>query len=52
MQAALDGFFGKPGVQSREEQDRIMYEADRAQADWFYGFLEKMIGSKSAGPYG
>jgi len=46
MQTALDGFFGKPGVQSPEEQDRIMYGADRAQADWFYGLLKKIIGSK------
>lgn len=45
MQTALGGFFGKPGVQSREEQDRMIYKADRAQADWFYGLLAKLIGS-------
>ncbi len=32
--------YGKPGAQSRAEQDRLMAEHDVAQARWFYGFLD------------
>lgn len=36
--------YGKPGVQSREEQDELMLRHDKAQADWFYGFLSDFFG--------
>lgn len=36
--------YGRPGVQSPEEQTRLMYEHDAAQAQWFYGFLEDLFG--------
>ena len=36
--------WGKPGAQSREEQDRLMLEHDAAQARWFYGFLARLFG--------
>lgn len=36
--------YGKPGSQTREEQDRLMYEHDKAQADWFYGFMDGLFG--------
>ena len=36
--------YGKPGAQTREEQDALMPEADRRQAAWFYGFLERLFG--------
>ncbi len=37
--------FGKPGAQTRQEQDRLMLVHDAAQAEWFYGFLAKLFGS-------
>lgn len=37
--------WGKPGAQTREEQDRLMAEHDAAQAAWFYGFLCRLFGS-------
>lgn len=37
--------YGKPGAQTREEQDRLMMQHDAAQADWFYGFLRKLFGT-------
>lgn len=42
------GHYGKPGVQSRAEQDALILEADAAQADWFYGFLEGLFGSRKS----
>ena len=36
--------YDRPGVQSRTEQDRLMYQHDAAQAEWFYGFLENLFG--------
>lgn len=36
--------YDRPGVQSRAEQERLMYQHDAAQADWFYGFLDKLFG--------
>lgn len=35
--------FGKPGAQSRAEQDGLMPEADAAQARWFYSFLARLF---------
>lgn len=37
--------YGKPGVQTHEEQDRLAALHDRAQADWFYGFLDGFFGA-------
>ena len=36
--------YGQPGAQTREEQDALMGAHDRAQADWFYGFLDDFFG--------
>ena len=36
--------YRRPGVQSREEQDRRMARHDAAQAAWFAGFLNDFIG--------
>ena len=36
--------YGKPGAQTRQEQDALMLDADARQAAWFYGFLEKLFG--------
>jgi GMP synthase (glutamine-hydrolysing) len=36
--------WGKPGAQTRQEQDRLMAEHDAAQAAWFYGFLGRLFG--------
>jgi GMP synthase (glutamine-hydrolysing) len=33
----------KPGAQSWEDQERAMLAADRAQAAWFYGFLDGFL---------
>ncbi len=39
--------YGRPGVQSREDQTRLMHQHDSAQAAWFHGFLDRLFG-KSA----
>lgn len=36
--------FGKPGVQTKLEQDRLMAAHEAAQAAWFNGFLAKLFG--------
>ncbi len=36
--------YDRPGAQDRETQTRLMYEHDAAQAEWFYGFLDKLFG--------
>jgi GMP synthase (glutamine-hydrolysing) len=36
--------FGKPGAQTRAEQDALMQAHDARQAAWFYGFLAKLFG--------
>ena len=35
--------YDRPGVQSPEEQTRLMYRHDAAQAEWFYGFLDNLF---------
>lgn len=35
--------FGKPGAQTRQEQDQLMAVHDRDQADWFYNFLDRLF---------
>ena len=36
--------FGKPGAQTKDQQNALMAEHDARQADWFYGFLRKLFG--------
>jgi GMP synthase (glutamine-hydrolysing) len=36
--------YGKPGVQSREEQAALMARHDERQAEWFYDFLSRLFG--------
>jgi GMP synthase (glutamine-hydrolysing) len=43
-QAAPWAFYGRPGAQTRDEQDRLMHAHDARQADWFYGFLGRLFG--------
>lgn len=43
-QASPWAYYGKPGTQSREEQDRLMALHDATQAAWFYGFLGRLFG--------
>lgn len=40
--------YGKPGTQTREEQDRLQAAHDQAQHDWFMGFLERLFGRAAA----
>lgn len=49
-QAAPWAAYGKPGAQSREEQDALMLEADSRQAAWFYGFLTRLFGQAVTAP--
>ena len=42
-QSSPSARYGKPGAQTREEQDRLMRLHDAAQAAWFEGFLEKLF---------
>jgi GMP synthase (glutamine-hydrolysing) len=37
--------YGKPGVQTRAEQDALMVEHDARQAAWFYSFLRELFGT-------
>ena len=46
-QAAPWAAYGKPGAQTRLDQDALMREHDAAQAEWFYSFLESLFGSHS-----
>ena len=36
--------YTRRGVQSREEQTRLMYEHDARQAVWFYKFMDRLFG--------
>ena len=36
--------YGKPGAQTRQEQDQLMAAHDAAQHQWFMGFLERLFG--------
>ncbi|MGI9357051.1 MAG: type 1 glutamine amidotransferase [Rhizobiaceae bacterium] len=40
--------WGKPGVQTRDEQNRLMAEHDETQARWFYSFLDRLFGHISS----
>ena len=35
--------WGKPGVQSREEQDALCAAHDAAQAEWIEGFIDRLM---------
>lgn len=49
-QAASWAAYGKPGAQTRAEQDALMLQHDAAQAAWFYGFLESLFGARASSP--
>lgn len=40
--------YGKPGVQTREEQEQLMLAHDREQANWFSGFMDGLFGRPAA----
>lgn len=40
--------YGKPGAQSRDEQDRLMAAHDQAQHGWFMSFLDRLFGKAVA----
>lgn len=44
-QRAPDAYYGKPGAQSRDEQESLMYRHDARQAEWFYRFLGSLFGT-------
>lgn len=44
-QAAPWAAYGKPGAQTRAEQDALMMAADAAQAAWFHAFLRRLFGT-------
>ena len=43
-----DAAFGKPGAQTRAQQDALGAAHDQAQHDWFMGFLDKLFGTAVA----
>ena len=43
-QVSRTNSFGFKGAQDRETQDRLMYEHDAIQANWFYTFLAGFLG--------
>lgn len=43
-QASPWAAYGRPGAQTRAEQDRLMSAHDATQADWFYAFLGRLFG--------
>lgn len=43
-QAAPWAAWGRPGAQTREEQDRLMPLAEAEQGPWFEGFLSRLFG--------
>ena len=43
-----DGAYGRPGAQSREQQDLLATTHDPAQGVWFTAFLDKLFGSAVA----
>jgi GMP synthase (glutamine-hydrolysing) len=36
--------YGQQGAQTREEQDILMKDHDRDQADWFFSFMDRLFG--------
>lgn len=45
-------FYGKPGAQTREQQDAAMARHDAAQHRWFMGFLDRLFGAATRDPAG
>jgi GMP synthase (glutamine-hydrolysing) len=48
MQEGGAGRYGLPGVQFRDEQDRLMAAHDARQAEWFFRFLDRLFPPASA----
>jgi GMP synthase (glutamine-hydrolysing) len=48
-QDAIWAPYGKPGTQTRGEQDALMHVHDGPQAAWFYGFLGRLFGTGAQG---
>ena len=44
-QTSRDTSYEKPGAQDRATQDRLMFKHDAQQADWFFGFLKRFLGT-------
>lgn len=40
--------YGKPGAQTREEQDRLAAQHDAKQGAWFHGFLDRLFPAERA----
>jgi GMP synthase (glutamine-hydrolysing) len=40
--------YGRPGVQARDEQDRLLRAHDQRQHDWFMAFLDRLFGKAVA----
>lgn len=40
---------GMPGAQTCDEQTRLAYQHDEIQANWFYGFLDRLFGGNARG---
>ncbi|MEM7426727.1 MAG: glutamine amidotransferase [Pseudomonadota bacterium] len=38
------GHYGKPGAQTKQEQDRLGADCDGAQHEWFMGFMDRLFG--------
>ena len=42
-------YYGKPGAQTRAQQDAAMARHDPAQHQWFMGFLDRLFGATVRG---
>jgi GMP synthase (glutamine-hydrolysing) len=42
-QSRYEENYGKPGAQTKDEQDKLMLEHDAEQAEWFSAFLSKLF---------
>ena len=47
-QDSVGAFFGRPGAQTREEQDALLAAHDARQAVWFDGFLDGFFNGSTA----
>lgn len=46
-QIGKEDLFGRNGVQTLAEQNRLMHLHDAQQAAWFYGFLDQFVGPRA-----
>lgn len=46
-QIGKEDLFGRNGVQTLAEQNRLMHLHDAQQSAWFYGFLDQLIGPRA-----